>query len=110
MRDKAVPGKNAMCILREEVKFPPDTRTNLTLTAESLLMPRIQQLNKLIHKQSAPRHFKSHTRQFFFPVFLKLLILYSHSFNVSDVPAYWAPLSLGDLAASQHGEPFLGKR
>lgn len=41
MRDKAVLGKNVMCIFRVEVKFFLDIRINFIFIVESLFMLRI---------------------------------------------------------------------
>lgn len=40
-------------------------------------------------------------------IYIAYLCFSSNSFSVSDVSAYLAPLSLGDLAASQYRETFL---
>lgn len=114
--ETVMPGKKMEWISFKEKLSPFHRYTHKTHTHQWELVyakdPAISHINSLTAYilESTLNHNKTLflPPPFFF--FLKLLILYSHTFSVSDVSAYLAPLSLGDLAASQYRETFLGKR
>lgn len=106
-------GKNRRRILKWKVKPSSQTDIQSPCPHQRELVhakdPAINQINSqtIYILQSTLSHMQD---SFSFSFFLKLWTLYSRTFSVSDVLDYLIPLSLGDLAASQHREPFLGKR
>lgn len=109
VRDKVVPGKNAMCVQRGEMK--PCLRCSHK--AHSHQREFAQANNSAInhiHSVNVKALSVIEDTILISPFFKKIVMVYLHTFSVSDVPAYLASLSLGDLAALQNREPFLGKR